>query len=234
MIFISNIGNSNWFAFTIIFLYLYCFLSFIIINNKGYIYISLMIIMIICYFHVFITYNYIYPKKSYSVDNILTFIIGIFYSLLKKNIDKIVMANDILYFSNVSFFFFIFYYCRKINNNLLFLSLTNCIFSIMIVIISMKIRFSNAFLKLLNTHSYSIYLFQRIIMIFVYKKKLFTKNDFIRIPFIFCSTLLISIFFDKHTGFVNRLFKLNICKYEINKLLFSQKRDILKKVKIIK
>ena len=32
IIFISSIGNSNWFAFTIILLYLYTFLSFIFIN----------------------------------------------------------------------------------------------------------------------------------------------------------------------------------------------------------
>ena len=90
----------------------------------------------------------------------------------------------------------------------------------------MKIRFNNEFLKLLNAHSYSIYLMQRIIMIFVYNKKLFKKNEFIRIPFIFCSTLLISILFDKYTGFVNIIFKQNNCKLKINNLLVCKKRDI--------
>ena len=233
IIFISNIGNSNWFAFSIILLYLYSFLSFITVKNISYIYVSLIIISIICYLHVFITYNYIYPKKIYAVDNILTFIFGMSYSLLKKIIDKIVMLNDILYFASVSFFIFIIYYFNKNSHNLLLKSLTNCFFSLMIVIISMKIRFNNDFLKILNTHSYSIYLLQRIVMIFIYKRKLFKKNDFIRFPFIFCFTLLLSILFDKYTRFVNIIFKQNIYKYTIKNLLFRNKNDILKEVKII-
>ena len=230
IIFFSNIGNSNWFAFTIIFLYLYSFLSFIIIKNKNFICICLIIIAIICYLHVVITYNYIYPKKLCWVDNILNFIIGMFYSLLKSNIDKFVMKNDILYFSNVSFILFIIYYFSKYSHghHLLFISLTNCFFSLIIIIISMKIRLNNEFLKLLNTHSYSIYLMQRIIMIFVYNRKLFEKNELIRIPFIFCSTLLISILFDKYTGFVNTIFKQNKCKLKKNNLLVCQKADFLK------
>ena len=102
----------------------------------------------------------------------------------------------------------------------------------MIIMISMKIRFNNEFLKLLNTHSYSIYLLQRIIMIFVYNKKIFENNELIRFPFIFCSTLLISLLFDKYTGFVNIIFKKNFYKYKINNLLAGKKIEILKKVKI--
>lgn len=233
IIFIKNLGNSNWFAFTIIHLYYYSFLSFIIIKNKSYIFISLIIMSIICYFHIFITYNYIYPKGLNTIDNILTFLIGMFYSLLKNNIDTFVMKNDILYFENVSLFLFIIYYFSRNKNHLLFRSLTNSFFSLIFVIISMKIRFNNEFLKLLNTHSYSIYLLQRIIMIIVYKRQLFKKNECIRFPFIFSCTLLISILFDRYTGFVNIIFNKNICKHKKNNLLLSKKNDILKEVKII-
>lgn len=81
IIFKESLGNSNWFAYTIIFLYLYSFLSFGFIKNNKNFYFGFIIIHIITYFHFYFTYYYFYPKKIYTVDNILCFIIGIYYNL---------------------------------------------------------------------------------------------------------------------------------------------------------
>jgi hypothetical protein len=60
MIFISDVGNSNWFAFTIIIFYIYSYISFIYIKNisrhfLGIIYINIIIIYKII--KLFINYN---------------------------------------------------------------------------------------------------------------------------------------------------------------------------------
>lgn len=71
----------------------------------------------------------------------------------------------------------------------------------------MKIKFNNEFLMFLNSHSYSIYLLQRVIMITVYHYKYFHNNEFIRFIFIFASTLFISSIFDHYFRFIDTFFK---------------------------
>ena len=208
VIFKQSIGNSNWFAYTIIFLYLYSFLSFGLINNKKNLFFGIIFINIISYFHFYFTYNYFYPKMIYTVDNILCFIIGIYYSLLKKYLDKIFMKNDVLYFGNISLIIAIYYYFFSLKNrNIYIVSLTNCFFSLIIILISMKIRFKNEFLLFLNSHSYSIYLLQRVIMMYVFHNQYFKNSEFIRINFIFVSILFISNIFDNYTSFIDVILK---------------------------
>jgi peptidoglycan/LPS O-acetylase OafA/YrhL len=172
--------------------------------------------------HAFLTYNYFYPKKNYSVDNLLCFIIGIYYSILKQILDKIFMKSDILYFGNVTIIIIIYYYFY--NNsyiNIYYISITNGLFSIIIILISMKIRFSNEFLINLNNHSYSIYLLQRVIMRYIHQKKLINDYEFIRFIIIFTSILFISNIFDKYTSFIDRFLKPNVNSLEnIKKLSF--------------
>lgn len=56
-IFKENIGNSNWFAFTIICFYIYSYISFIIIKHNFYI-LGIIILNIICLFHIYFVYNF--------------------------------------------------------------------------------------------------------------------------------------------------------------------------------
>jgi peptidoglycan/LPS O-acetylase OafA/YrhL len=204
MIFKSCIGNSNWFAFTIICLYYFSFFSFILIKNKNYIFIGIIINSIICFFFTILVYKFYYIKKKYAVDNIFCFVIGLYYSLLKKYLNDFFMNNDIIFLGSLLIFIIIFYLINKIN--LLFISIQNCLFCIIIALITMKVRFKNEFLKFLNNHSYSIYLLQRVVMIFVYNNNLFINSFFIRFFFIFTTTLFLSSIFDKYTFFINKFF----------------------------
>ena len=60
IIFKKSLGNSNWFAYTIIFLYLYAFLAFGLIKNKKNFFFGVIFINIIVYFHFYFTYNIIH------------------------------------------------------------------------------------------------------------------------------------------------------------------------------
>lgn len=175
MIFISSIGNSNWFAFTIIIFYIYCFFSFRVIKNNNYNFIGIVLISIICNIHLHLVYKYFYRKRLYSIDNTFCFLFGFYYSFLKKYIDVILMKNDCIYYSILTIFTSLYYYYYKKLKNLYRFLLINSNFSLIIVFITMKIRINNEFLLFLNSHSYSIYLLQRTVMIFIKKKKIFRK-----------------------------------------------------------
>lgn len=218
----SNLGNSNWFALTILCFYSYSYISFIFLNKKYY-FIGILIITILSYFHILFIYNYYYPRMLFAICNTLCFIFGFYFSLLKKYFEKIIMKNDIFYFGCISFYILIYhyYYNYKIKT-ILIVSLTNSFFSLIIVLISLKIKFENEFLNLLNSHSYSIYLLQRVVMKFVYLKEYFKNNEFIRFFFEFTTILFISFFFDHYTSFIDKLFK--------NK--YYRDKDALKKINV--
>lgn len=142
----------------------------------------------------------------YAIDNSLCFVLGFYYSLLKKYIDEILMKDDIYYFSIASLIIAIYFYLyinlfKSISANLL----SNCSFCIIIIIISMKIRINNQFLLFLNSHSFSIYLLQRIVISFISFKHFFKNNEFIRLFFEFITIISLSCIFDKYTK-IDKLF----------------------------
>ena len=216
IIFKSNVGNSNWFALSIILFYFYSFFSFIFIKNPKLYFLGIFSISTLCFLHIYLIYNYYYPKISHAVDNTLCFIFGFLYSLLKKYFEIIIMKNDIFFYGSLSFTIMIYYnfYIYELKN-IWIVSITNVIFSLLTVLISMKVRFNNEFLTLLNSHSYSIYLFQRLIMRFIYFKKYLKENEFIRIFFELSIIIFISITFDNYTYFIDKIFKKNIIKKKI-------------------
>ena len=200
-IFISAIGNSNWFAFTIIVFYFYSYLSFVYIKKN---HIGIFNIIIFCLLHSIIVYKYFYPKNIVAVGTVFCFPLGYLHSLIKIYLDSILMKNDICYFGITSLLILL-YYNAFYPRNLLFICIKNAIFSCLIVIISMKVKLNNDFLKYLNNHSYSIYLLQRIVILIVDKKKIFKNSDFIRLSFELSSIFFISSLFDKNTMFIDKL-----------------------------
>lgn len=224
MIFKKSIGNSNWFAFVIICLYFISFFSFINIKNEKYLIIGVIINNIICFFYIYLVYNFFYSKKIYPVDNILSFVIGLYYSIFQNYLNKIITKNDIYYFGTLSIFILTYYFFINKPNNVYFISITNSLFCLITIIISMKVKFQNEFLKLLNNHSFSIYLLQRVVMNFIYHYNYFENSSSIRFIFIFIAILFMASFFDKYTNFINFLFekKKNKKNLEFHKLIMNK------------
>ena len=229
VIFYESLGNSKWFALTIIVYYIYTYIAFIFIKNKKLFFLGIINISIICCLHGYFVYNYYYPGKKICADNTLSFILGFCYSFSKKYIDKIMMRNDSSYFG-IFFIFIVTYYYLYIQPSSIFKSIyINGIFGIITVFVSMKIRFNNEFLNFLNSHSYSIYLLQKVVLSTFYNKKYLENYGFMKIFIQFTLILYIATTFDKYTTFIDKFFKRNnkICiKREIkNKTKEEKKMD---------
>ena len=138
VIFKRGIGNSYWFAFTIIILYIYSFFSFILIRNQKYHFLGIIFMTIICYFHANFIYKYYHPRKINSVDTIICFIIGFYYSFFQNYIDKIIMINDYIYFCILSIccFFYHKYYFHQKYKSIFCRSMRNCFCTILIILIN--------------------------------------------------------------------------------------------------
>ena len=203
----SSIGNSYWFAYTIILYYFYAYLSFAFIENKKYNFLGIIFLTIICYIHGYFTYFY-YLKKKISIDNTLPFIFGFYYSLIRKHTDKFIMKYDFSYYGIYTLIILIYYYfCIHQKANIFMRILMNGTFSIIVILTSMKVRFNNEILKFLNAHSYSIYLLQKAVLLTFYEEKYLKKHECIKIFIEIILILFIATTFDHSTSFIDKYFK---------------------------
>jgi peptidoglycan/LPS O-acetylase OafA/YrhL len=216
----KSIGNSYWFSFAIISFYIEAFFAFILIRNKKFNFIGIIFLTIICYFHVKYVHKYYYPKEPvFNLDTVMCFIPGLYYSFFQSYLDKIIMFNDIIYlgFMSIVIYFYYKYHLHPKEGLLLYRSIKNCIFCLVAVLLTMKIQLKNDFLKFLNSHSYSIYLLQRIVFMYFREKGILNNNAFIRFFFQFSLILLISCIFDRITIYIDILFKKRTKKKNANK-----------------
>lgn len=186
------IGNSNWYIFTILLLYLITYVSFIIFRDRKEYKIScfvlLGIIIIYCIiFHVFQFQN----EKSYLYyGTILCYPLGMIYSIFKEHIEKFLKKSNFNYFTVLAFVAAVTavtrFFCKT---ERIIEMIYMLFFSLFILLITMKISFNNKILQWIGTHLFEIYILQRIPMT-VFAKLGFNKNVYLYFPLCFVATIL--------------------------------------------
>lgn len=188
----KSIGNSSWYIFTILLLYLITYVSFIIFRDRnGYkisCFVLLGIIVIYCIaFHIFQFQN----EKSYLFyGTILCYPLGMMYSIFKEHIEKFLIKSNLNYFTVLAFVAVVTVVTRFFcNTDIIIEMIYMLFFSLFILLITMKISFNNKILQWLGTHLFEIYILQRIPMA-VFAKLGFNKNVYLYFPLCFVVTIL--------------------------------------------
>ena len=111
----SNIGNSNWYMFSIFILYIITYISFKFFKNHKK---SLILLSIFsCAYIIIISFS----KESFWYNTLLCYPFGLWYSYFKERIDKLLSNNKnyiIIFFCNILLLLLI-----KIINHYIFLEL---------------------------------------------------------------------------------------------------------------
>lgn len=220
----TDIGNSNWFIFVILIQYIIVYFCFRFLNRKK-IAAGLCFSTVISIFLFIFLYVY---KPSHWYNTLLCFNLGMWYGFLKEKIDT-AMKKPVVYwavFIVISLLFgglFATYLLLDVETIYFVVSL---LFSIFIVVISMKIRIQNLFLLFFGTHAFSIYMLQRASFIVC---KPFITNHYLFFITTFLLTIIVSVLFDFFfSGFKCRRFKSrNPIKKYFKNILFQLKKDIL-------
>lgn len=200
----TSIGNSNWFMFTIFFLYIAVFISFIIFR-KHHLPAIITVTAITLAFTVFMKYF----KEPYWYNTAMCLPLGMWYSYLKPTIEKIVMKNNITYYLILALDIAAILIGYKYVKRFMFYELRVAAFTAFVVLISMKINFNNKALIWLGNHVFSVYILQRIPMTILTKLNFDFFGD-VNMCFAVCfaATVLISGLFDKAMAEIDkRLFK---------------------------
>ena len=155
----ESIGNSNWYIFAILFLYIATYLGFKLTTNRR---ISFVLIILLSCSYI-VAMNYI-KDGSWWYDTILCYPAGMVLSNNKERIKKSlnIYTPFILFLITSTFYIF--------KSNLIAHELLAIIFCLDIVFITRFIKIENSILLFLGKHTFEIYILQRIPMILLQKR----------------------------------------------------------------
>lgn len=154
-----NFGNSNWYIFCILVLYLITYLSFKVFKNNKKAIVSTLFLTIL--FYIFLKNT----QPSYWRNTLFCYNLGMIYSYNKDKIEKFILKNS-RYLLILLFMIIIFSLLYKIKTlNVLYFDLLSLVFVIIIVLISLKININSPILKWFGDNLFWVYILQRIPMI---------------------------------------------------------------------
>ncbi|WP_168082344.1 acyltransferase family protein [Massilimicrobiota sp. SW1139] len=194
----EGLGNSYWYIFVVLSLYVCMFLSFKITNHKSPLSIILFTICSVGLIYFFIRVG----KTSNWYNTIMCFAAGMWFSYFRDKLDRIVDKNLLIYILMLAVSILIFFVSHYyMFDSLIAYEIMGIFFCLTIVLISKKVVFNNPILSFFGQHVFSIYILQRIPMI-IGENIGMSQNFWVYFLFVFISTIFIAYYFDKIVGFL--------------------------------
>lgn len=187
----DSIGNSNWFMFVILALYILIYLAFILLHKKPILAVLATTALTVVFIIVLKPF-----KEQYWYSTAICVPLGMIYSYFKEPIEKFVMKNNFCYFAVFAAVAVIFFFTYTKNSNFVFYEVWVVAFTLLIVLVTMKVSFGNKILSWLGNHVFSVYLLQRIPMIIFENIKAISSNRYIYFFVCLAITLIMAELFD--------------------------------------
>lgn len=197
----SGIGNSNWYIFAILVLYMIVFVSFLIFKNRYW----LGAVAVTVLSAAFVVIQIKLHRSPWSYNTVMLFPAGMIFSLIKSRFEKIVRKNDSLWFLGVGVFLAVFVLCMFRLTNIAVYSLWAISFMAVLVFVSMKIQIKNPILSWFGSHVFSMYMLQRLPMIFLVHIGLYESHRYAFVAISFAVTVFLSHFFELAVGKIDSL-----------------------------
>ena len=160
----DSIGNSNWYIFVIMVLYLITYMSFRFLMQKN----RIIPIIISCVtIMVLIALDVVYRVKTYTwVDSALCYIAGMAYSQYRKKLEAIINKNNLIYcaITFIALLALAFLKYRFDARNIVSRVTLNLCFAGVMVLLTMRVTLKNKILMWCGKNLFEIYILQRIPM----------------------------------------------------------------------
>lgn len=171
----ANVGNSNWYIFAILFLYLITYCVFKYIKVKDYFCIGIVTLLTICY--CFIISNF---KPDFWYNTVLCYPLGMWFSLYRSKIELKFKENMKFYYIVllVSILVLVLTFLYKQN---MYIHSTIYVFAFIacVILFSMKVKINSDYLKFMGTNLFFIYIYQRLPMMILKNYDIFTDNGYL-------------------------------------------------------
>ncbi len=208
----DSIGNSNWYIFSIIWMYFLTFVSFKIYDKNDKKALILNVFLTIIY--IMIMSNF---KQVHWYNTVLCYNFGLIYSYNKNSINQLLFSSlKYILITLITIITFILF--KHLAINFWYYEICSILFVFMVVLLTVKIRFKSPILKWFGDNLFWIYILQRIPMIY-FKEIGLSVHAYRYALIVFISTIVLTFIFktifDKP---VNKLCNniLKLCKNEKN------------------
>ena len=211
----QSVGNSNWYIFDILVLYMLMFFAFGIseklktgeklngsrfrehTNLPGLI---LFFVLTLCFIYVMMKTD----KETRWYNTVILLPVGCLYSEFRGEIERLVIKNDVTYYLTLLIVFVSYLVSYKYRNSFGIEGYTVwavCFIS-MVLLATMKVRIYNRILEWFGMHVFSIYILQRLPMILLDRMGLIDSHKYLCLIAVFALTIPLAIAFEKATDAV--------------------------------
>lgn len=167
----ETLGNSNWYVFAIMYLYLATYVVFRCMETKIFKKMPLIIGVagVVFFSFVYILWMRHAGKGGWWYDTILCYSTGMLFSLCRKRVEKIISGSlGKLYYIGAILILtgvFAYFYQIRLERKMFFIILS-AIFSVLIVLLTMSFRGYNRVYCYIGKNLFPFYIYQRLPMIF--------------------------------------------------------------------
>ncbi len=199
----EGIGNSSWYIFVTFALYIITFISFFGIKRfskkwQQFIYLLLLTALSVVLLLVLRKYK---SAEPWWYNTLILYALGFWYSFFKDIIEKIMLKNDIIYYSAFAVLITAYLYSNlQKPKGLEFYTIWAMLFTIGITVITMKVKIESNLLKWFGEHIFSIYILQRIPMIILKELGVADRHKYIFLIVSIVATCAMAEIFDVLTG----------------------------------
>lgn len=187
----ESIGNSNWFIFAILVLYLITTASFLLVRKNRWGAAAVATLLTVAVMAVLSRF-----MEEHWYNTMLCYCLGMWFSLLRPRVEKILTKNHWQYFACLLTGMLAFLCMGKLHYRIPFgYSLYGIVFMILLVIISMKAAPDNRFLQFLGNYVFEIYILQRIPMRLLRSFHIATEHPAVFVLLCFGITCGLSVLF---------------------------------------
>lgn len=210
----DSLGNSSWYIFAILSMYIITYISFQLGAFLGLKKIHSMIIVNVLVITYLLITSILKGDQRQYYNTILCYPLGMWYGFYKTQIDSFIrQGRNYRHIFIITFFIFVVNYTlfglsvigfikEEISNyhQLMYLSFVLCI-----VLISMKVRVNSRVLKWFGENLLSVFILQRLPMIYFSNYEWAQSNHYIYFVLCLCITILLSLLYKKVITVVSNL-----------------------------
>lgn len=190
----DSIGNSNWYIFAVLFLYLFTYLAFSAFDYRTHINYCLCMVAVLS---VLFSATMALYKDGYWYNTVYCYVAGMIYSAYRPKIEKEIFVSDKTFYIVYLCLCFGFVVSHKYwNNNDNIYQLTAVLFALLVVLFTAKVKISNKLFAYLGRSLFSLYILQRIPMQ-LFKGTAITNNIYIYFVVCFIITIVIAEMFNR-------------------------------------
>lgn len=201
MVAVENMGNSSWFIFVILALYLLAFLAFLPFKKHLLAGVGLMFVLT----GAFVGLEIAMGKGEYYYNTIFLFPAGMLFSFVKPAIDRLLRRSDLFWYLAFASVFAVYYYFSSNRGDSPVHHTLWCLCGMgLVLLFTMKVQIQNSILLWVGDHVFSIYMLMLLPML-ILNHFGFTDHKYSYVIISFIATVMLAVFFDTITAWLDRL-----------------------------